>query len=223
MDFIMPCCAKRSSAFAIIAFLWVALTIGSAEASDILASHVKLSNTEEGVSLSADFSLDFNKRLEEAVNRGVVLHFSIDFELRQSRWYWFDKIHVRRSRPIQLSYHALTRQYRLSTGGLHQSYTTLEETLKRMLRIRNWQLIGKNELKSDQAFVAALRLRFDLTQLPKTFQVNALYNDDWNFNSVWFRWIFVPDAEPSEREFITPDVENRQGAHPAPSAGVERQ
>ena len=36
-------------------------------------------------------------------------------------------------------------------------------------------------------------MRLDLTQMPKTFQVNALANRDWNLSSEWARWTFTPD------------------------------
>jgi hypothetical protein len=35
-------------------------------------------------------------------------------------------------------------------------------------------------------------MRLDLSQMPKTFQVNALANRDWNLSSDWARWIFTP-------------------------------
>jgi len=37
-----------------------------------------------------------------------------------------------------------------------------------------------------------LRMHLDLTQMPKTFQVSALANKDWNLGSEWVRWGFTP-------------------------------
>lgn len=150
---------------------------------------------------SADFNINFNRRLEEAVNKGVVLYFSAEFELTKSRWYWFDEQIIRRSKTFQLYYHALTRQYRVSTGGLHQSFPTLEEALRVMSRLRNWVVIEKGELRVGQTGMAGLRLRLDLTQMPKTFQVSALSNKDWSLESDWVRWPFAnteaaPVSEP---------------------------
>ncbi len=140
---------------------------------------------------SADFNINFNRRLEEAVDKGVVLYFSAEFELTRSRWYWFDEQVLRRNKTFQLYYHALTRQYRVSTGGLHQSFPTLEEALRVMSRLRNWVVIEKGDVRVGQTGTARLRLRLDLTQMPKTFQVSALSNKDWNLESEWARWPFV--------------------------------
>jgi hypothetical protein len=167
-----------------------------AQAADISIRNPQLVPNEEGYSLAADFNINFNTRLEEAVGKGVVLYFAVDFELTRSRWYWFDEHIIRRNKTFELSYHALTRQYRLSTGALHQSYATLEEALNVISHLRNWQVLEKGEVKVGQTYHTGLRMILDLTQMPKTFQVSALANKDWNLTSDWRRWEFIPSAMP---------------------------
>lgn len=152
----------------------------------------QLQASDEGFSVSADFVFDFNPRLEEAVNRGVVLYFVVDFELSRARWYWLDEKVVTRSRTFRLYYHALTRQYRLTTGPLHQNFATLEEALRTFSRMRNWQVLDKGAVRNDESYQAALRMRLDLSQMAKTFQVSALSNRDWSLASDWTRWNFLP-------------------------------
>jgi len=168
------------------------LAAHGAQATDISVRNPQLLANDEGYSLAADININFNTRLEEAVNKGVVLYFAAEFELTQARWYWFDEQIIRRSKTFQLSYHALTRQYRLSTGALHQSFDTLDEALRVMSRLRNWQVLEKGEVKAGQTYLAGLRMRLDLTQMAKTFQVSALANKDWNLSSDWHRWSFTP-------------------------------
>ena len=184
-------CYKKlfSPVFFCVLFLLAAL---AAQATDLSIRNPQLLANDEGYSLAADFNINFNSRLEEAVNKGIVLYFTVDFELTRSRWYWFDEQVVRRSKTFQLSYHALTRQYRLSTGALHQSYAALDEALRVMSHLRNWQVLEKSDIRVDQTYLAALRMRLDLTQMPKTFQVSALSNKDWNLSSDWLRWSFTP-------------------------------
>ena len=165
---------------------------GAVSAADISLRQPVLSASDDGYAVSADFNINFNSRLEEAVARGVVLYFTVDFELVHARWYWFNERVVRRSRTYELSYHALTQQYRVSTGGLHQSYNTLDEALRVISRLRNWLVISKEELRNGASGTAALRMRLDLTQMPKTFQVSAISNKDWNLSSDWVRWPFLP-------------------------------
>lgn len=168
-------------------------------AAEIEVQNPQLVPSEDGYILSADFAFDLNPRLEEAVAKGVVLYFVADFELNRSRWYWLDEKVVSRNQTLRLSYHALTRQYRLSTGGLHQSYATLSEALRAITHLRNWLVIERNDksLKVGDSLQAALRLRLDLNQLPRPFQISALGNRDWNLASDWKNWQLILPALPS--------------------------
>lgn len=162
----------------------------------------QISAGEDGYVLSADFRFELNPRLEEAVSKGVVLHFVTEFELSRARWYWLDENLVSRSQTYRLSYHALTRQYRLSTGGLHQSFQTLAEATKVLSRLRNWIVVDKNDksVRPGEAYAASLRLRLDVTQLPRPFQISALGNKDWSLGSDWKNWpvTLAPAAATAE-------------------------
>jgi hypothetical protein len=133
------------------------------------------------------------------VNKGLVLYFAADFELTRSRWYWFDQTVVRRSKTFRLSYHALTRQYRLSSGVLHQSFHSLEDALRVLSRVRRWRVVEKDEIDSEVDYVASARLRLDPSQMAKTFQVSALSNRDFRLSSGWLVWNFSsPEAALTE-------------------------
>ena len=175
-----------------MALLLAALTSLPAHAGEIEIRDSQLLMDEDNYVLSADFTIDFNTRLEEAVTKGVVLYFVAEFELTRPRWYWLDEKVASRSQTFRLSYHALTRQYRLSTGVLHQSFETLDAALRQLSRLRNWTVLDKSAVKNDEPYLASLRLRLDLSQMPKTFQVTAIANKDWNLTSEWARWSVVP-------------------------------
>jgi hypothetical protein len=168
-------------------------------AAEIEVANPQLQATEEGYVLSADFKFELNPRLEEAVTKGVVLHLVADFELTKARWYWFDEKLTTRSQTYRLSYHALTRQYRLSTGGLHQSFTTLSEAVQVLARLRNWVVVerGDKGVRPGENYDAALRLRLDVTQLPRPFQISALGNKDWSLGSDWKIWQATLSALPA--------------------------
>lgn len=185
----------------LVAGMWLA---GFAAAAEIEVSEPRLTAVEDGYAVSADFAFEFSQRLEEAVAKGVILYFVVDFELSKPRWYWFDEKLVSRSQTYRLSYHALTRQYRLSTGALHQSYETLAEALRMLSRLRNWLVVDKTageksdkpQPKAGETYQAGLRLRLDVNQLPKPFQIAALGNRDWNLASDWKTWqLTLPAAE----------------------------
>ena len=182
---------------------WLALLVFVpvlAWGAEIEITNPQLSAGDDGYILSADFRFELNPRLEDAVTKGVVLYFVADFELTKGRWYWFDEKLASRSQTYRLSYHALTRQYRLSTGGLHQSFQTLSEAMQVLSRLRNWAVIDKNEkfVRPGDSCEAFLRMRLDVTQLPRPFQITALGNRDWSLGSDWKNWsVTLPPAAPS--------------------------
>jgi len=188
----MRFCGKLLKALFCGALLALLFALPAAQAGEIEIRNAQLALGEDGFILTADFNIEFNARLEEAVAKGVVLYFVTDFELTRPRWYWLDEKVASRTQTFRLSYHALTRQYRLSTGALHQSFETLDEALRMLSRLRNWGVLEKAALKPDETYLASLRLRLDLSQMPKTFQVTAIANRDWNLASDWARWSFVP-------------------------------
>jgi hypothetical protein len=160
-------------------------------AAEIDIANPQLQAGDDGYVLAADFKFELNPRLEEAVAKGVVLYFVADFELTKARWYWLDEKLVSRSQTYRLSYNALTRQYRLSAGsGLHQSFASLSDALQVLSRLRNWVVAerGDKGLRAGETYDAALRLRLDVTQLPKPFQITALGNKDWSLASDWKTW-----------------------------------
>jgi len=170
-------------------------------AAEIEIVNPQVQASEDGYALSADFRFELNSRLEEAVSKGVVLYFVADFEMTRGRWYWFDEKLVSRSQVFSLSYHALTRQYRLSTGGLHQSFATLSDALAVLSRLRNWTVLerGDRSLRAGESAQAALRLRLDITQLPRPFQISALGNKDWSLSSDWKVWqLTLPPAQEAK-------------------------
>lgn len=167
-------------------------------AAEIDVANPQLTPGEDGYVLSADFRLELSPRLEEAVTKGVVLYFVAEFELTRERWFWLDEKLASRSLTYRLSYHALTRQYRLSTGGLHQSFATLAEAVQVLARLRNWVAVERGDkLKTGEPYDAALRLRLDINQLPRPFQITALGNKDWNLASDWKTWqVSLPPLPP---------------------------
>ena len=141
--------------------------------------------------IEGNFEVELTPTLEDALNKGLPLHFIVEFELIRPRWYTlylWNKSVLEFEQHYRLSYNALTRQYRLSMGALHQNFDTLNEALALMGRLRPRFLADADLLDRGEVYEAAIRMRFDVSQLPKPFQINALASRDWNLASEWFRW-----------------------------------
>jgi hypothetical protein len=147
---------------------------------------------EEGYYLEADFEITLNATLEEALNKGVPLYFLLEFEVIRPRWYWLDDKVVNTQQQYRLAYNALTRQYRLGIGAFFQNFNDLNEALAFLSRVRRRQVLELGMLSRGSVYAAAVRMRLDVSQLPKPFQLNALASRDWNLSSDWHRWSVKP-------------------------------
>ena len=180
----MRCIAPLILLLSIVGLLGVA--VAHAEEIDVLETRLRA--VDEGLVLDADFRFELTPRLADVVTNGVPLYFRVDFELTRQRWYWFDQTAASAQLQLRLSYHALSRQYRLATGLLQQSFPTLEEALDVLRRVRNWLVVDRTVGFAAADYEAAVRMRLDTTLLPKPFQLSALTSRDLHLESPWKRF-----------------------------------
>nr|WP_315594701.1 DUF4390 domain-containing protein [uncultured Cupriavidus sp.] len=141
--------------------------------------------------LAAAFDFDLPPALEDALHKGISLYFVVDFQLTRPRWYWFDEKPVNATRSVRLSYQPLTRQYRVSTGGLQLPFNRLKGALQFMQQVRGWRVFERRDVKTGETYHAETRMRLDLSQLPKPFQINAVNTREWNLSSEWKRFNYT--------------------------------
>jgi hypothetical protein len=164
----------------------------AAYADTIGVKSAELLPEDESYVLNAQFDLAFNPTLEEALQKGVSLYFVLEFELVRPRWYWLDQKVVQMSVQYRLTYNPLTRQYRVTSGLLGQQFDSLDEVEHLLSRVVSRPVVRTDALSPGERYEAAVRLRLDVAQLPKPFQINALASRDWSLQSEWFRWSFTP-------------------------------
>jgi hypothetical protein len=178
-------------AASVVAGSWLAAPV-PARADTIPVKAAELRVEEGEVLLNAEFEFSLNPTLEDALEKGIPLYFALDFELTRGRWYWLDEKVAQTALVYRVSYNALTRQYRVASGLLTQTFNTLEEVERYIGRITSRRVASADALTKGAKYDAAVRLRLDVNQLPKPFQVNALASREWTLASDWQRWSFTP-------------------------------
>lgn len=164
--------------------------VGYAEG--ISVKKAELVAAEDAYLLRADFDIDLARPIEEALEKGISLNFLVDLEVTRSRWYWVDESIATVRQHVRISYHALTRQYHLTSNTSNLSFSTLAETKDELKRIVDWKVFERALLKKGTSYNAALRMKLDLKHLPKPLQVDALGNKEWDLASDWFRFTLTP-------------------------------
>jgi len=176
--------------------LLLALTAGwcatPAHAEGIEVKKAALVAAEDGYFLEAEFDISLTHTLEDALNKGVPLYFTLEFELMRPRWYWLNEKIADTRHQYRLSYNALARQYRVGIGTLYQNFPTLSEALAFLSRVRQRDIAEPGALAKGNAYTAALRFRLDVSQLPRPFQISAVGSREWSVSSDWHRWTIAP-------------------------------
>jgi Domain of unknown function (DUF4390) len=172
--------------------LLLALAAGAARADAIVARSAELHEEEGELLLSADFDFALNRTLDEALSKGIALYFDLEFTLTRPRWYWIDEKVVDQVTTYRLSYAPLTRQYRVGSGLMSQSFSSLDEVERFIGRVTSRPVARVTDLAKGTRYEAAVRLRLDVNQLPKPLQVAALASHEWQLASDWLRWSFTP-------------------------------
>lgn len=174
---------------AIVGLLLFAL---AARADNIEVRAASIALREEAYVLDADLEISLTPTLEDILAKGVPLYFLLEAELIRPRWYWFNDRVVAVAQQYKLSYNSLTRQYRVSLGTLFQNFATLAEAVRFFSSVRNLPIAEKSLLQPGTAYQAAVRMRLDVSQLPKPFQITALGSREWNLSSDWHRFTVTP-------------------------------
>jgi len=199
--------ARGVRGLAKVLFAFLCLLAATVHAEEIEVSVAQLRFANEGLVLEAEFEFEFPPRLAEALTNGVPLHFVVEFEMTRPRWYWLDERAAAKRLQLRLAYHALSRQYTVSSGPVTQQFASLEEALGVLRRVRNWIVGERTALVSEARYDAAVRMFLDPSLLPKPIQVSALTSREWRFESAWKRFAYLSPMiqAPVESREVKPE------------------
>lgn len=128
--------------------------------------------------------------VEDALHKGIPVHFVAEAEVLRERWYWADRSVALARRYLRLSYQPLTRRWRLNTSSeqltnaglgvsLTQSFDTLDEALTAVQRIGRWRIASAADIDDGGRHLLRFRFRLDASQLPRTLQIGSVGHSDW--------------------------------------------
>lgn len=141
--------------------------------------------------LNTQLALTLGPAVEDALIKGLAVHFVADAEVLQERWYWTDKKVGAASRHYRLAFQPLTRRWRLNVssepisstglaGSISQNFATLVEALDVIRRQSGWKIADMNQLDVRSKQQIRYRFKLDVSQLPRPFQIAAGNQADWN-------------------------------------------
>ena len=159
---------------------WVlALSALTAQAQGVELLTLQATRAEGAVNLEFSARVVLPRAVDDALQKGVPLYFVAEATLLRNRWYWRDERVARLSRSWRLAFQPLTGAWRVSLGGLHQTYASLDEALAAVSRSGGWKLIDADRLERDGSYYVEFSYRLDSSQLPGPMQFGLGGGGDW--------------------------------------------
>ena len=160
----------------------VAATALPARAETVQLAALEVSRGEDGLLLDFTTRFVLPRAVEDALHKGVPLHFVAAADLFRSRWYWRDAHVAHAQRVWRLAWQPLTRSYRVSFGGLNQSFETLSEALAALRGTAHWKIADASQLDPEAGYYVEFSYRLDTSQLPRPMQIGLAGQADWNLS-----------------------------------------
>jgi hypothetical protein len=152
---------------------------------------LRIERQEGALVLSGKWQYELSAPMQEALLKGIALHFVSEVDITRERWYFYDKRVARAERYMRLSYLPLTRRWRLNIANqpisvnglgviLGQTFDSLEEATATMQRMTQWRIASQADIDADANHTLEMKFKLDLNQLPRPLQIGATGSNDWS-------------------------------------------
>ena len=181
-----------------ITFLWLvspeAAFAQFTQAPSVQVGDLSVERQDDAYYLSTTLGFELPTPVEDALSKGVALYFLSQAETFKERWYWYEKSVALQERHYRLSYHPLSRQWRLLSSSkpipnsglgvtLGVAYDDLQSALFAVKRLSNWRIANAADIESGAKYHVDFRFKLDLTQFPRPLQIGTLGDNEWNLSA----------------------------------------
>lgn len=166
-------------ALAAVLALCLLLSTPQAHAQGVELLTLQATRADGAINLEFVARVSLPRAVDDALGKGVPLYFVAEATLLRNRWYWRDERVARLSRSWRLAFQPLTGAWRVSLGGLHQTYASLDEALAAVSRSGGWKLVDAERLDKDASYYLEFNYRLDSSQLPGPMQFGLGGGADW--------------------------------------------
>jgi len=153
-------------------------------------TELRAERREASLYLTAQLKLELAATVEDALMKGLAVHFVAEAEVMRDRWYWYDRKIGAVARHYRLAFQPLTRRWRLNVssepisgaglaGSISQNFETLSEALNVIRRQSGWKVADMADLDLEARQYISYRFRLDISQLPRPFQIAAGSQAEW--------------------------------------------
>jgi hypothetical protein len=144
--------------------------------------------------LDADIEFGFSPEALEALDNGVPLTVELRFQVRSAdAWIWEDSATDLRLR-YAVRYKPLSGRYEVYRlpGDRGRSFVSREAAIAALGEIRGIQIVSKDRLEPDIAYLVYIKVELDIEELPLPLRPMAYLRPAWKLRSSWTEWPLTP-------------------------------
>ena len=173
-----------------LAACWLVCAPVGAQTSAVELTALKVERQDASLMLHAQLRLELGPAVEDALIKGLAVHFLAEAEVMRDRWYWYDRKIDAATRYYRLAYQPLTRRWRLNvssepishagvSSSLSQNFDSLQDALSVIRRQTGWKVADMADIDPESRQYVTYRFKLDVSQLPRPFQIAAGNQADW--------------------------------------------
>ena len=163
-----------------LALAFCGLTARAAEHAELTV--LDIVRDEDGVYLNYAVDFELSRAVEDALAKAVPLFFVAEAQIYRDRWYWRDRRVADAVRVWRIVYQPLTSSYRVTFGGLSQSYPNAAEALAAISRGTRWKVAEPGQIEEGSRHYIEFGYRLDTTLLPRPMQIGVAGQPDWQLS-----------------------------------------
>jgi hypothetical protein len=169
---------------------WLMASAAWAQNATVDLVELRAERRDAALYLNVQLKLELGAAIEDALMKGLAVHFVAEAELMRDRWYWTDRKVGAAARYYRLAFQPLTRRWRLNVSqepisgaglavSISQNFETLPEALDVIRRQSGWKVADVVDADAEVRQYVSYRFRLDMSQLPRPFQIAAGNQSDW--------------------------------------------
>ncbi len=162
----------------------------SVQAVEFSVVSTQMNKVENIYHLSVELGYELSAEVNEALENGIPVTLRLDIEiLHQREFLWAQEI-MAVSRRFRIRYHALSGQYLVKDLSTDEQtfYKVLDDALYNLEHIVGLPILDAQLLDPGKKYLARVRTRVDIKELPVPLRYFAYFSSGWNLTSDWFTW-----------------------------------
>ena len=195
MDFTMRALRKFNTKkfFSLTAILvcFLSVSLYADNSSRVIIKSANGNFNDDQYLINANIHYEIGKEIQEALDHGISIQIDIQLHARQKRdWIW-DSTVESKTLSFLLEHHPLSGHYQVTNlDNYHRKhFQNLQSAIKHIGSIRNHVLFNRSELIPERNYLARIRSRLNIQNLPAPLRLQAYFSPEWNLACSWYEWM----------------------------------